>query len=385
MNIKNTYLYEVSEKLIGFDTVSFKSNSECSNYVANELLDLGFDVEIENFDDNGKLKQQIVASIGPKVEGGLILSGHMDTVPWETQKGWTKDALKLQIEDDKLYGRGTCDMKLFIAQCLAVFRDFDLTKLKKPIVCIFTADEEIGCLGAKRIVKKLDSLTKCVPIPKTAIIGEPTEFNIINTHKGIVHFDIVIKGIAGHSSRPDLGKNSIEQLGDVISLINQINFEFQNNLDQEIQKIFPDFPYNHLHMAIVKAGSALNMIPDETRLRVSYRSFPMEPSDKVLNYFKQELTKSKIEDVYIDNEFSAPGLDIASDNKYESILKEITKKDTQSVSFATDAGYLSQADINCYVCGPGSIKQAHQPDEFMEINQLTHGIKLINSVLNKLV
>jgi acetylornithine deacetylase len=385
MNIKNTYLYDVSEKLIGFDTVSFKSNSECSNYVANELLDMGFDVKIENFDDNGKLKQQIIASIGPKVEGGIILSGHMDTVPWETQKGWTKDALKLQIEDDKLFGRGTCDMKLFIAQCLAVFRDFDLSNLKKPIVCIFTADEEIGCLGAKRIVKKLDSLVHSVPIPKTAIIGEPTEFNIINTHKGIVHFDIVIKGVAGHSSRPDLGKNSIEQLGDIISLINQINFEFKKNLDQDIQKVFPDFPYNHLHMAIVNAGSALNMIPDETRLRISYRSFPMEPSDKVLNYFKQELVKANFKDVYIEKEFMAPGLKRSSDTKYESVLKEITKKDTQSVSFATDAGYLSQADINCYVCGPGSIKQAHQPDEFMELSQLTQGITFINTVLNKLI
>lgn len=385
MNIKNTYLYDVSEKLIGFDTVSFKSNSECSSYVANELQDMGFNVNIENFDDNGKLKQQIVASTGPKVEDGIILSGHMDTVPWETQKGWTKDALKLQIDSDKLYGRGTCDMKLFIAQCLAVFRDFDLTKLKRPIVCIFTADEEIGCLGAKRIVKNLDSLIDTVPIPKTAIIGEPTEFNIINTHKGIVHFDIVIKGVAGHSSRPDLGLNSIEQLGDIISLINQINFEFQSSLDQEIQKVFPDFPYNHLHMAVVSAGSALNMIPDETRLRVSYRSFPMEPSDKVLNYFKQELSKTNIQNVYVEKEFMAPGLDKARDNKYESILKEITKKDTQSVSFATDAGYLSQADINCYVCGPGSIKQAHQPDEFMELSQLTHGISFINSVLEKLL
>ena len=385
MNIKNTYLYDVSEKLIGFDTVSFKSNSECSSYVANELQDMGFNVNIENFDDNGKLKQQIVASTGPKVEDGIILSGHMDTVPWETQKGWTKDALKLQIDSDKLYGRGTCDMKLFIAQCLAVFRDFDLTKLKRPIVCIFTADEEIGCLGAKRIVKNLDSLIDTVPIPKTAIIGEPTEFNIINTHKGIVHFDIVVKGVAGHSSRPDLGLNSIEQLGDIISLINQINFEFQSSLDQEIQKVFPDFPYNHLHMAVVSAGSALNMIPDETRLRVSYRSFPMEPSDKVLNYFKQELSKTNIQNVYVEKEFMAPGLDKARDNKYESILKEITKKDTQSVSFATDAGYLSQADINCYVCGPGSIKQAHQPDEFMELSQLTHGISFINSVLEKLL
>jgi acetylornithine deacetylase len=385
MNLKKTYLYEVSKRLIAFDTVSFKSNSECSNFVANELKSMGFDVNIENFDDNGISKQQIIASIGPACGDGIILSGHMDTVPWASQKGWTKDALVLQIEDDKLFGRGTCDMKLFIAQCLAVFKEFDFSKLKKPIVCIFTADEEIGCLGAGRIIKKLDSLLDKVPLPKTAIIGEPTEFNIINTHKGIVHFDVVIKGVAGHSSRPDLGDNSIENLGAIINLINQINFEFKSNLDLELQKIFPDFPYNHLHMAIVSAGSALNMIPDETKLRISYRSFPTDPSYKVLDYFKQELARLSIKNVTIEKEFMTPGLSKSVDSKYENILKEITKKDTSSVSFATDAGYLSQADISCYVCGPGSIKQAHQPNEFMELSQLTQGVAFIESVLLKLL
>lgn len=385
MEIKNNYLWHTSKKLIGFDTVSFKSNSECSNFVANELLDLGFEVEIENFNDNGQLKQQIIAFIGPKTEGGLILSGHMDTVPWETQKGWQRDALKLILDDDKVYGRGSCDMKIFIAHCLDAFKSTDLTKLTKPVVCIFTADEEIGCLGAKRITKKLDIISKKFPIPKTAIIGEPTSFNIVNTHKGIVHFDINITGVAGHSSRPDLGTNAITTLGKVIELINELNLIYQNDLDREVQKVFPDFPYNYLHMAIVEGGSALNMIPDYTKLRVSYRSFPNDAPNKVLNHFKSELSVLNLKNVSVNNIFTTPGLKKADNNKYESLLKEITMKDTQSVSFATDAGYLSQADIDCYVCGPGSIDQAHKPNEYMERNDFLAGSQYIQSLLNKLI
>ena len=379
----NKYLLNISKKLISHDTVSFKSNNECAALIAGELESMGFNVFIENFNDNGQLKQQVIASIGPATTDGIILSGHIDTVPWETQKGWTKDALKLSIEDGNVYGRGSCDMKLFIAHCLTALKETDLSRLVKPIVCIFTADEEIGCLGAKRIVKKLDTILDHIPLPKIAIIGEPTSFNIINTHKGAVFFDVLIKGSAGHSSRPDLGKNAIESLGIIIDLINQQNQKFKDNLDSEVRKIYPEFPYNHLHMAVISGGSALNMIPDLVKLSVSYRPFPTDPLLMVLDIFKDEIAKLKNESIKIDNVFTTPGLNISKDTKYENILKEITSKDTQSVSFATDAGYLSQADINCYICGPGSIDQAHRPDEFMPLSDFVSGVNFVKAIINQ--
>jgi acetylornithine deacetylase len=381
--MKDKYLWDISQKLIAFDTVSFKTNSPCANFLANQLEDIGFKVYIEQFNDNGILKEQVIARIGPEVEDGLIFSGHIDTVPFEKQLGWSKDPLKLTVENDKLFGRGTTDMKLFIAHCLAAFKEMDLSKLKKPIVCIFTADEEIGCLGAKRLVKKVDSLIEKMPLPSKAIIGEPTSFNIINTHKGIVHFDLLVKGIAGHSSRPDLGHNAIEDLGIIIELIKEMNSYYQKELDPDVQKVFPDFPYNHLHMAMIKSGEALNMIPDVARLSISYRCFPMDPPLKVYEELKTKIQslglKHKVE---IENLFATPGLKLNYNEKFVSVLKEITSGDVQSVSFATDAGYLSQADIECYICGPGTIKMAHQPDEYMDLSDYLQGKKFIQDIVN---
>lgn len=382
--IEDKYLWDISKKIIAHDTVSFKTNSPCASMIANELEDIGFKVIIEQYNDNDVIKEQIVAHIGPEVEDGIIFSGHIDTVPFENQVGWTKDALKLTFEDDKLYGRGSTDMKLFIAHCLAAFKEMDLTKLTKPIVCIFTADEEVGCLGAKRLVKKIDTIMDKLPLPTKAIIGEPTSFNIINTHKGIVHFDIILKGIAGHSSRPDLGHNAIEDLGMVISLIKEMNEHYSNQLDEDIKKVFPDFPYNHLHMAISKAGQALNMIPDSAKLSISYRCFPMDPPLKIYEELKSKIQKLETKfNIEFENLFATPGLRQNYDQKLVSVLKEITKGDVQSVSFATDAGYLSQADIECYICGPGTIKMAHQPDEYMDIKDFMQGKDFIKNIIKK--
>ena len=285
-NLKSTFLWDIAEKIISYDTVSFKSNSACSNMIANLLEDIGFTVKIEQFDDNGHMKEQVIAWAGPPVEDGIILSGHIDTVPFENQPGWTKNALELTLEEDKIFGRGSCDMKLFIVHCIQALKELDLNKLKKPIVCIFTADEEVGCLGAKRLLTKLETILDNMPIPKRALIGEPTNFNIINTHKGIVHFDINIAGKGGHSSRPDLGVNAISPLGEIISLIEATNFEYQQKLDPVLKKLFPDFPYNYLHMAQVDGGIAVNMIPEQCRLTISYRCFPTDPPYKLLNDLK---------------------------------------------------------------------------------------------------
>lgn len=380
---ENRYLWDIAHKLIEFNTVSFKSNSACSSFVANQLEDLGLKVYIEEFNDHGVIKEQVIARIGPEVEDGLIFSGHMDTVPFENQQGWSKDPLKLTLTNDKLYGRGTTDMKLFIAHCLAAFKEIDLTKLKKPIACIFTADEEVGCLGAKRLIKNVDSLKDQMPLPNKAIIGEPTSFNIINTHKGIVHFDLVFKGIAGHSSRPHQGHNALEDMGQVIELIRQMNTEFANQMDKDIQKLFPDFPYNHLHVAMAQGGQALNMIPDSARLSISYRCFPLDPPLRIFDKLKENIQKLNLKfTVEIEHLLSTPGLQASPEKKLMQLLKEITQGDVQSVSFATDAGPLSQADIACYVCGPGDLKMAHQPDEYMDLSDFLQGKDFVKKIVH---
>lgn len=385
--ILKTSMFKLSQKLISLDTVSSKPNGECSAVVANELKSLGFETIIETYMDNHGLKEQVIGIIGPPVEGGIILSGHMDTVPFENQPGWNRDPLKLDLSSDKLYGRGTCDMKLFISQCIESFKQIDLTKLKRPIVCIFTTDEEVGCLGAHHLSNKLDKILGKTPLPKRAIIGEPTSFNIINTHKGIVQFDLIITGAGGHSSRPDLGKNAISPMAKIISAINSLNQEFHEELDPVIKKLYPDFPYNYIHMATIKAGVAANMIPEMAILELSYRTFPLDPPFKVLNRLKSILKDLNLDLPFeIKNSRSTPALPVAKNIELEKALMESTQTSTlNSVSFATDGGYLSSAGINCFICGPGSIDMAHKPNEYMPLSDFLKGPRIIREILEALV
>lgn len=381
----NKRLLEINTNLIAYKTVSKNENRDCSDYIANLLDPLGFEVKRDSFQDkHGVNKEQIIASIGPDCDGGLILSGHIDTVPFENQKGWTRDALKLQLEDDKFYGRGTCDMKVFIGQCLSTAEELALDKLKKPLHFVFTADEEVGCLGAKRLSDNFSEILKRKSLPKRAIIGEPTSFNIINTHKGIAHFSILIHGVGGHSSRPDRGMNAIEGLGDIIQAVKELNEKFKREMNEELRNIFPDFPYNHLHMAMVNGGLALNMIPETVELALSYRSFPNEDPKRVLNELMEKTKDFK--NIEYKNLFLTPGMPISLNEELEKVLKaEFSKNKTESVSFATDGGYIKMLGIETYICGPGDIKEAHTPNEFISVNDFYMGADHIKNICNQLL
>jgi acetylornithine deacetylase len=381
----NKRLLEINEKLIAFDTVSSKSNKACADYICNILDDLDFKITKDIYkDERGKEKVQVLASIGPEIQDGLILSGHIDTVPFENQAGWTVDPLKLQLTDGKFYGRGTCDMKVFIGQCLSVAENIELKKLQKPLHFVFTADEEVGCLGAKRIKESIQSLLKQTPLPKRAIIGEPTSFNIVNTHKGIVHFNIQIKGIGGHSSRPDRGKNAIETMGGVIEVIKQMNTEYSLRVNDELQNQFPDFPYNHLHIAMAKGGIALNMIPESASLAISYRSFPMDDPKMLFNALKERLKEFK--EIEFTNLFITPGMPLSLNDELEKILKkEMQKHELQSVSFATDGGYIKSLGIETYICGPGDIKEAHTANEYINESDFYEGAVHIKNICEQLL
>jgi len=381
----NKDLIEISRKLISFDTVSKNSNRECADYICNLLDPLGFTIHKETFtDSNGTEKVQVLASIGPHVPDGLILSGHIDTVPFANQTGWEVDPLKLQLIDGKYYGRGSCDMKVFIAQCISVAQTIGPKKLKKPLHFVFTADEEIGCLGSKRIKEAIEKSLLNIELPKRAIIGEPTSFNIVNTHKGIVHFDIEIEGVGGHSSRPDRGKNALETMGAIIEVIKEINTKYKSCISIEHEEQFPDFPYNHLHIALANGGLALNMIPEVAKLSISYRSFPTDPSQKLYNELAYKLKEFK--DVSLTNLFITPGMPVSLNDELEKVLmQEMNKEKTESVSFATDAGYIKGLGIETYVCGPGDIAQAHTPNEFISENDFFMGAVHIQNICEQLL
>ena len=380
--LKSSYLWQTSEKIIGFNTVSSESNLNCAEYISNHLQDFGFNVHLTQ---EPGAKAQIVAWIGPPEKNGLILSGHMDVVPFADQPGWTKDALKLTLETEKLYGRGTTDMKLFITQCLEAFKSTDLKKLKKPIVCLFTCDEEVGCLGAKNLSPHLKSILGEMPLPDKALIGEPTEFKIFNAHKGVVIFEVILKGSGGHRSRPDLGKNAILMAEKVLLTVNQLNALYQNEVQDTHKKLFPDFPYNYISVAQIDGGLAANMIPEECRIILSYRALPGEPAHRLLNEFRNIVSKQGLEEIEIHEKTTVPPLSPKKNIELEKSLQALTQNRIEATNFATDASYFSQEDIACFICGGGTLSMAHQPDEFMTLNDFLKGPQFIKELLQQTV
>lgn len=385
---KNSFYWKLSEKIISLNTVSHQENIACASVLADELKSLGFKVVLDQYQDAlNKNKSQIIAKIGPDVEGGIILSGHIDTVPFADQPGWTREALKLQEDDGKIFGRGTCDMKLFLSCCIESFKQMDLSKLQKPIICLFTADEEVGCQGAKRMVDLVEKLLESTPLPTRAIIGEPSSFQMINRHKGVGHFELTLNGKAWHSSRPDLGINSIEPVKKVINLLQDLNANFEKEKETIMNDEFPDFAKNYLHLATINGGFALNMVPEKTKLGFSFRSFPHQSPSYVYDQFKNVLQEEmKDVDFHLGHLMDTPAMPMSNDKQLEECISSVCgEHGTRSVSFATDGGYFSKLGINCYIWGPGGIEMAHRPDEYMPVQDFLNGPIYLRRILEELV
>lgn len=377
-----------AEKLIAMDTVSSRSNSQCAAFVATELESLGMKTSLHEYqDEQGTHKQQVIGVLGPDTEEGLILCGHLDTVPFADQPGWTRDALNLVEDGLNLYGRGTSDMKLFAASTIEALASVDEKKLKRPIVCIFTADEEVGCQGADKLSPQLVHLLQQTPLPKAALIGEPTSFKMINRHKGVGHFEVIFHGKAWHSSRPDLGKNAILAAAKFTQLVENLNNQYAGEASELFEKEFPDFPRNYLHLASINGGMALNMVPDQIRLGLSYRCFPNESPQKVYEDCSKMLEHHFEKSEYSLSKLNAtPAMPTARHDKLEGVLSEVCGcSQTQSVSFATDGGVLASLGIQSYIWGPGQIEVAHRPDEYMPIADFLNAPEYLHTIIQKML
>ena len=271
------HLYEVARRLVAFDTVSAHSDVAAIEYLAAELRASEFSVALQPIELGGVSQANLVAWAGPARGDGLIISGHVDTVPFDGQPGWTRNPLGLEVQGDRIYGRGTTDMKGFIAECLEGVRQFDLSKLKRPLVFVFTASEEVGCLGAEKVGPALRKILGETQVPRLAWIGEPTSWTVSHAHKSIVLFDVVVRGRGGHSGAPAAGVNAIAVMGRVIDAIGRIQEERRADPRAAFRAIFPDAPYDVLNFGTIAGGMALNMIaeectpPDQLPLAAGYR------------------------------------------------------------------------------------------------------------------
>ena len=376
---------DLLEELVAFPTISSDSNLAMIDHLANRLEAASADVEI--FCDDTGQKANLFATLGPQIDGGIMLAGHSDVVPAVGQN-WTSDPFKLREQDAKLYARGACDMKGFIAACVALAPRFAMQDLSRPIHFAFTYDEEVGCFGAQSLVEVLQQRdTK----PGIAIVGEPTSMRVIEGHKGCFEYTTRFSGLEGHGSEPEKGVNAVEYAARFITHLLDLKGQMPKRAPADCRF---DPPWTTLSTGTIKGGIARNVIAGEAFVEWEMR--PVQLSDaefvkKDLNrYCKQELLP-QMRSVYsgstIETEIvsEVQGLHPATKNEARELVTELTGgNDTALVAFGTEAGLYQNLDMDVIVCGPGSIDQAHKPDEFVAIEQIENCVNMLQRLGNRL-
>jgi acetylornithine deacetylase len=368
-------------KLVSFDTTSMKSNRACIDFVRDYLEALKIKSEILASEDG--TKACLWATIGPPQKGGIVLAGHSDTVPVEGQD-WTSDPFKLAERDGKLYARGSCDMKGFIACALAAAGEFANKPLKKPLHLAFTYNEETDMAGAARLT---DYMRAQELKPEWAWIGEPTGLHVVDSHKGVAMFATHIEGVQGHSGQPDKGLNAIELGAQFMTILMRVAAERKG-------RPFPnsrfDPPYTTFNLGIIEGGTAENIIAGHCRIQWQARAHPGDDLGAALAEIDR-LAATEIKPRFTAFApragmktctcFDIPPLIPDKDNPGERVLARLTGHRPEAVSFATEAGFFQKIGVPAIICGPGYIAQAHQADEYVERTQLKAAADLIHRVV----
>jgi acetylornithine deacetylase len=383
-------LYEKSIKiltdLIGFQTVSGTDNSELINYCEKILNDLGIET-FKVFDDEEK-RVNLFGTLKAKKTNGkkpIILSGHTDVVP--VSKGWSSDPFTATIKNEKLYGRGSCDMKGFIACTLAFAPVFKQSNLDRDIHFCYTFDEETACIGAPLLIKELKKRDIKNGI---CIIGEPTNMKIIDAHKGMNEYTVHFGGLAGHSSKPHMGVNAIEYASRYINKLLELRQELIKRAPKDC--IF-DPPHSTLSIGGISGGIAHNVIAD--KCKVEWETRPVNKADgdfvtkKIEKFVSEKLLpdmKKVFPNSYIKKEIigEVVGFEKLDESEACEFVASITGDNSREVvSFGTEAGLFQEVGISTVVCGPGSIEQAHKIDEFIELNELKKCLIFLDGIKNK--
>ncbi len=359
------------EKLVTFDTTSRESNLALIDFVWRYLGDLGVSCELIHNDERSKAN--LYARLGPSGKGGVMLSGHSDVVPVDGQR-WSVPPFALTEHNGKLYGRGTADMKGFIACMLAAVPYFLSQSLTQPLHLAISYDEEVGCLGVRSL---LDALAQRPDKPDICLIGEPTELKPVLGHKGKLGVRCEVQGAACHSAYAPQGVNAIEYAA---KLIHRLTLMSERLAAPERQDARFDPPFSTVQTGVIQGGRALNIVPAECTFDYEVRTLPQDDAqqvaDELAHYAQHELVP-QMQAINKDTaiRFTAisgyPGLYTAADSPAAQLLTYLTGSDAFStVAFGTEGGLFDQAGITSVVCGPGSMAQGHKPDEFISIAQL---------------
>ncbi len=364
---------EILARLIAFPSVVGTPNGDIVTWIKTYLDSHGADVSLLPGPEGDRAN--LFATIGPRDAAGYILSGHMDVVP-AREPGWTSDPFLLHRQGERLQGRGTSDMKGFLAAALAAVPALAKADLRRPVHLAFSYDEEAGCRGVPHMLARLPDL--CVP-PLGAIIGEPSGLRAVCAHKGKAAARVSIGGRAGHSSRPDLGLNAIHGMADVLACVVE---EAQRLAKGPFEPVFEP-PYSSLQAGMVSGGQALNIIPDACFLELEARAISGVDPGALLGPIKAR-AEALIERGYsVDwTPLSAyPALSLAGDAPLATLMAELTgRQPLAAVSYGTEAGLYQAAGIDAIICGPGDIGRAHKPDEFILASELVECQHMIEAL-----
>jgi acetylornithine deacetylase len=357
-------------RLISFDTTSRDGNIPLIEFVESYLD--GWNIPHFRVDYEAGKKTNLFATIGPDIAGGIVLSGHTDVVPVDGQQ-WQSNPFTLDERDAKLYGRGTCDMKGFIAVALAMVPKFKAANLKTPIHLALSCDEEVGCKGVRPLVAHIRDHMKR---PRLVIVGEPTSMQVVNAHKAAITFSTEVTGHEAHSSLTDQGVNAIMVAGELLGEINRIKNDMIERGDPT-GRFNP--AYSTVHVGVIEGGTAKNIIPRKCSFQWETRLLPTADTEEVPVRFEKfyktlEPAMKKIaDDTGIQNmrTNAVPGLAPEENSPAEHLALHLAEANgTHAVSYCTEAGLFQQIGISAIICGPGSIEQAHKPDEFIAVSEM---------------
>jgi acetylornithine deacetylase len=366
---------QILDRLVSFPTVSRDTNLPLIDWVEDYLESHG--VTAHRVWNEDRTKASLYAHIGPKVEGGVVLSGHSDVVPVDGQV-WLSDPWTVTERDGRLYGRGTCDMKGFVALALAAVPLALAADLKRPLQLALSYDEELGCTGAPPMIAEM---ARSLPRAAAVIVGEPSRFSVVTGHKGGTGFKVHVKGFEVHSSLIHTGVSAIMAAAPLIDFANRVNAANAARPPAVLAQMF-DPPWTTLHVGMIQGGTAHNITAADCRFSCEIRVVPGEDIEDRVAALEGQVAQAVAAmqairpdtGITMDRFFSVPPLQPEADGAAEALARRLTGDNaTHVVSYGTEAGQFQAEGYSAVVCGPGDIAQAHQPDEYLEVSEFDAG------------
>ncbi len=378
--------HEMLEKLVSFQSVSSASNLPIIDFVAEYLASHGVDSH-RVFDETGQ-KANLYANVGPNVQGGVILSGHTDVVPVKGQK-WQSDPFTVVKRQGRLYGRGTCDMKGFDALALTAVPAALKRGVRRPIQIALSYDEEVGCVGAPFMIAEMARL---MPRAAAAIIGEPSMMKAVSGHKGGLGIATHVRGFEVHSSLQPTGVSAIHEAARLIDWANQMNDANAARAGQGPASVF-DPPFTTVHVGMISGGTANNITAADCHFVMGFRCLPNENPDDWYRAYREKAGEIEVAmqaihpdaHISLDKVFDVPGLAPEENGAAENLVRKLTGDNgSHFVSYGTEAGQFQDAGYSAIICGPGSIDQAHQADEYVSVAQFDEGAAFMRRLIDHL-